>query len=83
MKSFLLGGFISLCLSFGANAQCSNWMVENFDSFEYGTICPYLIPGTVYHLIPQNSGFGPNHSGNTHLYLNFQNGFTGVAFTGY
>lgn len=81
MRSFIIGGFFYLFISFNAGAQCSNWIVENFDSFEYGTVCPFLIPGTVYHLSPQNSGFGPNHSGNTHLYLNFQNGFTGVALS--
>lgn len=78
---FLFVSIVFVLTSFGVKSQCSNWLVDNFDSFEYTTPCPYLIPGSVYHLNPQNSGFGPNHSGNTHLYLNFQNGFTGVALS--
>ncbi len=62
------------------NAQCNgNWTSVDFDSFEYAGNCPYLIPGSVYHLTPMGAGFGPSYSGNLHLYLNFQNGFTGVA----
>ena len=68
-------------LSMGAYSQsCSNWYTEDFDSFEYTTNSPHLIPGTVYHLSPQGSGFGPSHSGNLHLYLNFVNGYTGPAY---
>ena len=62
------------------SAQCNgNWATVDFDSFEYATNCPYLIPGSVYHLAPKGAGFGPSYTGNLHLYLNFQNGFTGVA----
>ena len=64
---------------FRIDAQCNNWLLEDFDSFEYTANCPYLIPGSVYHLAPQGAGFGPSYTGNTHLYLNFQTGFTGVA----
>ena len=74
MRSYLLGLLVVVFNGFGTEAQCTNWMVEDFDSFEYTVQCPWLIPGTVYHLIPQNSGFGPNYTGNYHLYLNFQNG---------
>ncbi|MDX2360279.1 MAG: gliding motility-associated C-terminal domain-containing protein [Crocinitomicaceae bacterium] len=66
-------------LSTWVDAQCTNWNSQDFDSFEYTTNCPYLIPGSVYHLAPKGSGFGPNYTGSYHLYLNFQNGFTGPA----
>lgn len=78
MKS-VVAGFVLFFSTF-VSAQCNgNWTSVDFDSFEYATNCPYLIPGSVFHLTPMNSGFGPNYSGNLHLYLNFQNGFTGVA----
>jgi gliding motility-associated-like protein len=61
-------------------AQCVNFTQENFDSFEYSTVCPYIIPGTTYQNSPQTSpGFGPSHSGARHLYLNFVDGYIGPA----
>lgn len=61
--------------------QCANFIAEEFDSFEYVGVCPYIIPGTTYQNTPQtNAGFGPNHSGDRHIYLNFQNNYVGPAF---
>lgn len=62
-------------------AQCSNFVVDDFDDFEYTTVCPYIIPNTTYQTSPQASpSFGPSYSGNYHVYLNFQNGYVGPAF---
>lgn len=62
-------------------AQCNSWIQQDFDSFEYSTVCPFIIPNTTYQDTPQQSpSFGPSHSGSRHIYLNFQNGYTGPAF---
>lgn len=72
---------LGLLLSGQLVAQCSNFVSDNFDSFEYATVCPYIVPGTTYQSTPQTSpGFGPSHSGSRHIYLNFVNGYTGPAF---
>lgn len=72
----------TLILGFSLNAQCTNFIQEDFDSFEYTGVCPFIIPGTTYQNSPQTSpGFGPNYTGNRHIYLNFQNGFVGAAFS--
>lgn len=62
------------------SAQCNSWIQQDFDSFEYTTVCPFILPGTTYQTTPQGAGFGPSHSGNLHIYLNFQNGYVGPAF---
>ncbi len=62
-------------------SQCNNFIEEDFDSFEYSSVCPYIIPNTTYQDSPQLSpGFGPSHSGSRHIYLNFADGYTGPAF---
>lgn len=77
----LLSTLILLTFTFLVQSQYSNFIIDNSDSFEYATICPYIVPGTTYQTSPQPSpGFGPNHSGNRHIYLNFANGFIGAAF---
>lgn len=64
------------------SAQCPNFESINFDSFGYTTVCPYIIPNATVHNTPQVSpAFGPSISGNSHLYLNFVDGFTGLAFS--
>lgn len=80
MKHFLLS-FTFLC-ALSASSQCSNFTVDNFDSFEYSTVCPFIIPNTTYQNSPQQSpGFGPNFTGNYHIYLNFADGYVGPAFS--
>ncbi len=61
-------------------AQCNNFIQADFDSYEYSTTVPHIIAGTTYQNTPQGSTHGPNHTGNKHLYLNFVDGFTGVAY---
>lgn len=78
----LLSTLILLTISYLAQSQCSNFIIDNSDSFEYSTVCPYIIPGTTYQTAPQPSpGFGPSYTGARHIYLNFANGFTGAAFS--
>lgn len=79
IKKLTLGIFL-ICAEF-TFSQCSSFITEDFDSFEYSTVCPYIIPNTTYQNSPQLSpGFGPSHSGNRHIYLNFADGTTGAAF---
>lgn len=59
--------FMVLCS--GAYGQCTYTTIDA-DDFEFQTNDPYLVPGTVYHLVPQT--FGP-HTGTYGLYLNFVN----------
>lgn len=80
MLKKLLFGF---CLFFvkATFSQCTGFIVEDFDSFEYTTVCPYILPNTTYQDSPQLSPeFGPSHSGNRHIYLNFADGYIGPAF---
>lgn len=58
-------------------AQCT-WQPLVSDGFEYQTVCPDIIPGTTYHVIPQTYAV---HSGTYALYMNFINcnGGTGVC----
>ena len=78
MEKFLL--IILLTFSFNGFSQCTSWQTVNFDSYEYTTNCPYIIPGQVVHLSPQLSpAFGPSFTGSRHLYLNFQ--ALGAAFS--
>lgn len=69
-----------LCLSCTlqiSHAQCT-WHQELFDSYEYQTPCPDIIPGTVYGSTPANWAV---YSGNYSLYMNFVNcnGGTGTC----
>lgn len=67
--------------AFNLFGQCTNFVDVNFDSFEYTTVCPFIIPGTTYQSTPLPSpANGPSHSGSRHIYLNFVNGYTGPAF---
>ena len=60
-----------------SRAQCT-WHQELFDSYEYQTPCPDIIPGTVYGSTPANWAV---YSGNYALYMNFVNcnGGTGTC----
>jgi len=51
-----------------SQAQCT-WQTEITDGYEYTTVCPEIIPGTVWHYTPQTFAV---HGGATSLYLNFQ-----------
>lgn len=59
-------------------SQCV-WTEEDFDSFEYLTPSPHLIPGSVYHLSPQTFA-GCVNTGFRGLYMNIQNGYIGPLY---
>ena len=67
--------FVADC---SAAPTCNNPTIVDSDDWENTNVDPWLIPGTVYHNTPQT--FGPN-TGSRHLYLNFVNGFTGLAYS--
>lgn len=61
-------------------AQCNgNWEEILFESFEYGTDIPGVVPGSIYHTTPQSHAPGIR-TGAKHMYLNFVNGYTGPAY---
>ena len=49
----------------------------DYDSFEYGTTIPDIIPGATFHTTPQNWAV---RTGGSSVYMNFQNGYQGVAY---
>jgi gliding motility-associated-like protein len=67
----LLSGFI--------NAQCS-WTSIYFESYEYTTTIPYIIPGSTVHNTPQTFA-GCVNSGSRGMYLNITNGYTGLLYS--
>ena len=78
LKYYIL---LSCIFMFQASFSQCHFIEDDFDSFEYSGTCPYIIPGTTYQDSPQLSpGFGPSHSGNRHIYLNFADDYTGPAF---
>ncbi|MCB9360549.1 MAG: gliding motility-associated C-terminal domain-containing protein [Flavobacteriales bacterium] len=70
--SLLLG----MALTNPVFAQCTYTSIE-FDSYEYTTVCPDIIPGTVIHDSPQTFNA---YTGNTALYLNIVDGLSGAIY---
>jgi gliding motility-associated-like protein len=62
---------ISSLYSSTAFSQCV-WTQMEFEGFEYVTVCPDIIPGTIFHNTPWTNG--NEHSGNSYIYMNFVNG---------
>jgi len=63
-------------------AQCTNFQADQFDSFEYQTDCPFILPNTTYQTTPMPSPtYGPSRTGSRHLYLNFADNYTGPVFS--
>lgn len=61
-----------------ATAQCT-WSTYFYDSFEYTTVIPWIIPGTTYQNTPQTYA-GCVHQGTYGLYLNFADGVSGLVY---
>lgn len=59
------------------NNCCTSMDTIDYDSFEYSTVIPDIVPGATYHDTPQNWAV---RTGATSVYMNFQNGFQGVAY---
>lgn len=71
--------FISSNLSY--SQQCS-WSTVYTESFEYASIIPGLIPGTVYHNTPQFQSFANCvRSGSRGMYMNIVDGFSGMLYS--
>jgi gliding motility-associated-like protein len=70
--------FCILLLGLNAKAQCT-WTSFFYDSFEYTTVIPYIIPGTTYQNTPQTFA-GCVHAGSRGLYLNFADGVSGMVY---
>lgn len=63
-------------------AQCTNFQTDQYDSFEYQTDCPFILPNTTYQSTPMTSPtYGPSRTGARHLYLNFVDNYTGPVFS--
>ncbi len=74
MKRLVQIIFLS-CIMTPAFAQC-NWETVVFDSYEYQTVVPHLIPGATIHNTPKSYAV---YSGNYSLYMNMTNCNGGVG----
>lgn len=80
LQKALLSFVFILIASQTVYAQCTGiWEQVFFESFEYTTVIPGVVPGSIYHNTPQTHAPGI-HSGNRHFYLNFVNGYAGPAY---
>lgn len=81
-RPLLAAWLVLACPGFLRAQFTCTWAQQSFDSFEYTTPVPDLLPNTVYHVTPIFSTVAPcAHAGNRGLYLNFIDGFTGVFYT--
>lgn len=69
---------MSMLFAGSVKAQC-NWTQVYFESYEYTTVVPYIIPGMTYQNSPQTFA-GCIHSGSRGLYLNIVDGATGLLY---
>jgi len=60
--------------------QC-NWTSVDFESYEYNSPIPYLIPGTTYGDGTPQSYAGCTHTGNYGAYLNVVDGYSGIIYS--
>lgn len=78
-KSIKLWVFIAVGIHFNGFSQC-NWTSVFFDSYEYTTPIPYIIPGSTYQNDPQTYA-GCVRSGTRGMYLNITDGYTGLLYS--
>lgn len=74
-KSFFL---LAMLVAGNMYAQC-NWTSVYYESYEYTTVIPYLIPGTTYQDTPQTYA-GCVRTGSSGMYLNFVDGVSGLVY---
>lgn len=72
LLTFLLNGFTS-------SAQC-NWTQVYYESYEYTTVIPYLLPGTTYQNTPQTYA-GCIRTGSYGMYMNIVDGYSGLLYS--
>lgn len=65
--------------SFTGLAQC-NWTQIYYESYEYTTVIPYLLPGTTYQNTPQTYA-GCVRTGASGMYMNIVDGYTGMLYS--
>lgn len=78
----ILARFLLLLLVIGssspAKAQC-NWSQIYYESYEYTTVIPYLLPGTTYQNTPQQWP-GCIKTGAYGMYMNIVDGYSGQLY---
>ncbi len=77
-KSIKLWFFITVGIPFTGFSQC-NWTSVFYDSYEYTTVIPYILPGATYQNTPQTYA-GCVRTGTRGMYLNITNGFIGALY---
>lgn len=75
IKLWFLLTLVFPCISF---SQC-NWTSVFYDSFEYTTAIPYIIPGSTYQNDPQTYA-GCVRTGTRGMYLNIVDGYSGPLY---
>lgn len=65
--------------NFNLHAQTCNWTSIFYDSYEYTTVIPYIIPGMTIHNTPQTFA-GCIRTGNRGMYLNIIDGQIGLIY---
>lgn len=81
MKVFIRSLLILSLIScwFTAKSQC-NWTQIYYESYEYTTTIPYLLPGTTYQNTPQQWS-GCIKTGAYGMYMNIVDGYTGQLYS--
>lgn len=80
--NLLKGGILLLvfsCSSIWGFSQC-NWTQIYYESYEYTTVIPYLLPGTTYQDTPQTYA-GCVRTGTYGLYMNIVDGYVGMLYS--
>lgn len=78
IKSALIIVLTFLLSNNKVSAQCT-WSNYFFDSYEYTTVIPYIVPGATYQNTPQTFP-GCIHTGSRGLYLNIADGYIGMIY---
>jgi len=77
----LLSLLTLLSLGFTGSAQCV-WSSVYFESYEYTTVIPYLVPGKVFHDTPQTTALANCvRTGSRGVYMNIIDGQTGTLYS--
>lgn len=64
-----------------ARSQC-NWAEIYYESYEYTTVVPYVIPGSIYHDSPQTTALANCvRTGTRGLYMNIVDNYSGLLYS--
>lgn len=78
--AFRIGLSFLFLTNFNLHAQTCNWTSIFYDSYEYTTAIPYIIPGMTVHNTSQTFP-GCVRTGNRGMYLNIVNGQMGLIYS--